>query len=75
VAVVAANRAARDHVDIDSQIRLIVLRRATQDGGVLWRVALRQRGRHAARPGASDQQADLVADRDRAVDPVAGPSI
>jgi hypothetical protein len=39
--IATANRAARDHVSIDPDIRMIVLRRGTQDPGILRISALR----------------------------------
>src|SRR5207253_8699573 len=68
--IAAPNRPAGDHVAIDPHIRLIVLRCGTKNAGIPWQVALRQGGHHASRATTGDPQADLVADRDGAVDPV-----
>src|SRR5205085_8475739 len=69
--IAALYRAARDYLGIDPHVRVIVLRRHTQDAGILRAVYLRHRGNDAARAGTGEPQVNLVAHPARGTEPAA----
>src|SRR5439155_17597479 len=68
--ITAMDRAAALYGGIDADVGLVVLSRRAQDARILGQVPLGDRGHHAAGAGSCDVQPNLVADVDRAANPV-----